>query len=98
MHSAPASGAAGPRGGLLRSRTALARRAPARVVRIGKIRKGAVYVKAPRTSRWVQIANRALSSGTTWKYSYRPAKRGTYRFYAAYNTTIQSSVISVGVR
>ena len=57
----------------------------------------AVYMKAPRSSRWVQIANRALTSGTSWKYSYRPARRGTYRFYAAYGT-VQSSVISVGVR
>src|SRR5665811_94115 len=32
----------------------------------------AVYMKAPRSSRWVQIANRALTSGTSWKYSYRP--------------------------
>ena len=57
----------------------------------------AVYMKAPHSSRWVQIANRALTSGTSWKYSYRPARRGTYRFYAAYGT-VQSSVISVGVR
>ncbi|HEY5483075.1 MAG TPA: hypothetical protein VIK31_04600, partial [Propionibacteriaceae bacterium] len=57
----------------------------------------AVYVKAPRSSRWVQIANRALTSGTSWKYSYKPGKRGMYRFFAAYGT-VQSPVISVGVR
>jgi FtsP/CotA-like multicopper oxidase with cupredoxin domain len=57
----------------------------------------AVYVKAPHTSQWAQIANRALSSGKNWTYSYRPTRRGTYRFYAVYDN-VKSATISVVVR
>ena len=58
----------------------------------------AVYAKAPRTSNWAQIANAQLTSGTSWKCSYRPTRRGTYRFYAVYDNTVSSSTISVVVR
>jgi FtsP/CotA-like multicopper oxidase with cupredoxin domain len=56
-----------------------------------------LMVKKPHGTRWVAATQTGVDATSAWKARFTPTRRGTYRFYAVYDSTA-SNAISVVVR
>ena len=56
-----------------------------------------LLVKRRGGKRWLSAATTGVNESGAWKARYRPTRRGTYRFYAIYDSTA-TKAISVVVR